>query len=440
MKQSFFCLIMLLSGCISSQSSAASHESPNANHFTILYTGSAYGEIKPCGCSKEGDLGGLSRRAAYIEQVRKENKDVILVDTGDNFKEASDQGILKAQTMLKGMKMMGYDIIAPGEKDFIYGVKIFNGNSIGLWGAGNLNFSGSERLAFSPYIIKELSWGYKVAIIPLLDQALFYSIRHSGIEIYDYAKTLENILEDIKKEDIDFIILLTHSPVEMAKELLKKEGINIIINGHIDNLTPEDEIIALKNKILAHPKERGQQIGRIDVFIENKRVHIENSFIPLTSRFKDHPMLAALYDEYNKKVEKLFFESLKRKKAGYSAKNYVSEKPCKECHPGEHRIWEKTRHASAFKTTLMRINKHHDPECIVCHTAGFGKEGGFISETATERLANVQCENCHGPGENHIKNVNDDYGVNAKDVCIKCHNKSHSPAFNFSKYWEKIKH
>ena len=34
----------------------------------ILYTGSVLGEVKPCGCAEEGDLGGILRRATIIEK------------------------------------------------------------------------------------------------------------------------------------------------------------------------------------------------------------------------------------------------------------------------------------------------------------------------------------------------------------------------------------
>jgi hypothetical protein len=86
------------------------------------------------------------------------------------------------------------------------------------------------------------------------------------------------------------------------------------------------------------------------------------------------------------------------------------------------------------------VNKSFDPECLVCHTTGFGKPGGFISEIDTPKLKNVQCEICHGVRLEHAQNPQGGFAGEAKAACGKCHVKKHSPKFNFSQYWPRIRH
>ena len=107
--------------------------------------------------------------------------------------------------------------------------------------------------------------------------------------------------------------------------------------------------------------------------------------------------------------------------------------------PHKHETWNKSRHGHAYET-LKRVNKAFDPECLECHVTGFDHAGGFVSEVDTPELKNVQCEVCHGPMLKHSENPQAGFGSNARQSCKYCHVKNHSPNFNFSKYWPKIKH
>ena len=80
---------------------------------------------------------------------------------------------------------------------------------------------------------------------------------------------------------------------------------------------------------------------------------------------------------------------------------YLGTKKCKMCHFKEHRTWKATKHASNFDA--LKGDEVKDPDCLKCHTTGYGKPGGFVSVEATPGLKGTGCEGCHGPGSEHIK-------------------------------------
>jgi len=112
---------------------------------------------------------------------------------------------------------------------------------------------------------------------------------------------------------------------------------------------------------------------------------------------------------------------------------YLSESTCRGCHPTAHNGVSDTAHARAFDT-LKRIGQSANPACLPCHTVGYGISGGFVSEATTPLLAGVQCENCHGPGGNHVADLAD---LKARPVisqagtlCGGCHTDFHHPTYD----------
>jgi len=55
----------------------------NGTSITLIYTSNTLGEVESCGCPEAGDAGGLGRRSYYIDTVRKEAKNLLILDGGD---------------------------------------------------------------------------------------------------------------------------------------------------------------------------------------------------------------------------------------------------------------------------------------------------------------------------------------------------------------------
>jgi hypothetical protein len=122
---------------------------------------------------------------------------------------------------------------------------------------------------------------------------------------------------------------------------------------------------------------------------------------------------------------------------------------CSTCHNGgpggqQYATWSTSRHAGALNS-LKSIGQGENPACVGCHTVGsYGlnadaalNNGGW-DETHVDRLAGVQCENCHGPGSDHH---DPDFASVGKtldaSLCGQCHNGIHHPTYD---EWQSSAH
>jgi hypothetical protein len=144
---------------------------------------------------------------------------------------------------------------------------------------------------------------------------------------------------------------------------------------------------------------------------------------------------------------------------GQDAKGEPLAANCTVCHngtiaPDKFTAWKASGHAEIF-TSNLNTSTYYREGCFACHTVGFNKDvsnGGFdeasdyaaflkaglinkpspdnwstvlSNHPSTAKLANIQCENCHGPNNDstlHMNNTIDSARVSiSSDVCGACH-------------------
>jgi hypothetical protein len=83
-----------------------------------------------------------------------------------------------------------------------------------------------------------------------------------------------------------------------------------------------------------------------------------------------------------------------------AGQTYIGVTKCSSCHFDKFQDWKKQqdKHAKAFD--ILPAAYQTDPNCLKCHTTGFGQPSGF-HKAADRQFAGVTCESCHGPGSKH---------------------------------------
>ena len=112
--------------------------------------------------------------------------------------------------------------------------------------------------------------------------------------------------------------------------------------------------------------------------------------------------------------------------------SYLGVEACTECHDEERKVWDATAHARAYET-LEKGFKEFNLDCVSCHVTGYGKPGGS-TVTFNEKLKDVGCEECHGPGSLHAKKPSDKKLIILKpepQSCVsQCHHPPHVEGFD----------
>lgn len=370
-----------------------------ASTLNIIYTGGVAGELEPCGCSPKTDFGGFGRRAGYLTGHLGMLSPYIMIDSGNFLDKDTPQGRLKAEAMVKALSIMEYDIVA---------------------------ISKNEK-QFPHDFLSALIGKYK---LPVVSDSTRYresaSLTRKGIKV-----NLSTNPRNLREGNLN--ILLSDIPVSEAKGL-EKWDIVILSSGEI---LEKPLNVNVNGMIIVAGYPKGERLGILTLRIDSKGrvLNFKHKWQALGRDIKEDINVRKILEDYDDRVVKLLEDDYKP-----PAKiSYFGVSKCAECHQPFNQSWIRTRHANAF-ATLKGVGKSGDPECLKCHTIGFGEQGGFHSMEKTPSLTDVQCEACHGPGRDHMTDFSRPMQPVTESVCLKCHTKSTSPDFNYPVYLEKVKH
>lgn len=187
--------------------------------------------------------GGFLRRAAMIDQMRKEDKDLLLLDSGDFSQGSPYYTMFKGDVETELMNIMGYDAATIGNHEFDFGLenmaRIFRKAKFPIVCA-NYDFTGTvvEGLV-KPYVIIKRK-GVRIGIFglsPKLD-GLVMASTCTGVRYSDPIKTANAVADKLKNEEkCDVVICLSHLGWDEAglndmEMMAKTRNIDLVLGGH----------------------------------------------------------------------------------------------------------------------------------------------------------------------------------------------------------------
>jgi len=256
--------------------------------LTILHTNDFHSHIDPFprDAPRNAGEGGMAKRAAMIEQIRKEQKNVLVFDAGDIFQGTPYFNYYKGELELKLMSAMGYDAAAIGNHDLDNGLE---GLDSQLKNAEfpfiNSNYDLSETILngkILPYkIFKKQGlrigvYGLGIELDGLVSKLNYGKAKY--LDPLEVALSMEKFLKEEKKTDL--IICLSHlgyaykekkiSDMVLAAETFHTD---LIIGGHTHTFLKKPENVTNKsgqNVLVNQVGFGGLILGRIDYFFEKE--------------------------------------------------------------------------------------------------------------------------------------------------------------------------
>lgn len=141
---------------------------------------------------------------------------------------------------------------------------------------------------------------------------------------------------------------------------------------------------------------------------------------------------------------------------------------CAYCHFTNTDQWKKTGHSTYFTRAIDgKVLEHYNSSCIECHVVGHNTEpaamnDGFDDVAKTlgwtfpaalqdgnwanmvanypdlAQMTNIQCENCHGPGSQHLGDKTKTDMTLSDAPCSRCHEKE--PYYRQATQWRESRH
>jgi hypothetical protein len=400
--------------------------------LTVFLTGNELGSLKPCGCSG-GQLGGLGRRSTVLKNAAKDKR--LILDTGSLVAGEGEQDLIKFNVIIRAFELLGYDLVNLTKDD----LKL--ARNLGLLGnmGPDLKVISADEGAVEANVPARFSKrlaldGKKYAVT-----VASFDIRSGGIEQVEELFGPASDLQDIK------ILIMRGCEPDKIDSVAKKLGfVDCVVCA--DDADDRPRVIGDPNRkpLVITAGRLGKYVGRLDVMAVKGSLELRFQPVAVTEDLEDlveDKALARLYEEYQLIVKESGLLERQGRISLPDGLKYAGSASCKACHTYEYEKWSKKKHADAY-ATLEKVGSAYDPECVVCHSVGMRYESGFGTPAKTPQLKDVGCENCHGPGSEHIETAGEKRTVEPRSECADCHTPYNSAHYsgNEAEYFEKIIH
>ena len=299
-------------------------------NIKLLGTSDIHGRVVPWsyGADVEDKSGSYAQIATYVKDVRKNNKNVVLVEVGDAIQDnqidvfAKDKKYYKDHPIPKVLNEMNYDIFVLGNHEFNFGMKaldeILKDIKAKKLTANFYHKKNDKRYIDATTIIEKD--GVKLGIIGLsTPMSAKFEEDTGNLKDMKFTSPTEEArtqVEKLKAKGVDAIIAVTHMGIDnennipdtgMRDVINAVDGIDVVIAGHMHKDVPSETI---KNTLITEPHRYGTVVSEVDLTFdindkkEVKLVKKESKTVPVKALEADKKIVE-IYKPYHEKLREL---------------------------------------------------------------------------------------------------------------------------------------
>ena len=230
-------LVLLMTGSAMAQ---------NDKQIVILHSNDTHSCIYPLNVNLADTAlagrGGYLRRAAFVEQQRKQYPNLLLIDSGDFSQGSPYYTLNKGEVEVGLMNIMRYDVATIGNHEFDFGLenmaRIFRMANFPIL-CSNYDFTGTPvEGTVKPWTIIKRD-GVKIGLFALDPKliGLVDTAKCQGVKYLDPVAKANEMAALLKAKKCDLVICVSHlgwDKVDMNDQIMiaGSRGIDLVLGGH----------------------------------------------------------------------------------------------------------------------------------------------------------------------------------------------------------------
>ena len=342
--------LLLITPALYSQDGVA----PNRVQITILGTTDLHGNIDPVDYyTNKPDNRGLAKISTLIKGIRKEQPNVLLIDSGDTIQGTPLESFHGRKNneppdpMMLVMNSLNYDSMTVGNHEYNFGLKVLEKarkEAKFPWLSANTYDNKTGKTHYQPYLVRELG-GVRIGILGLTTPGIpnwDNPPNYAGLEFHNpilEAKKWVPILRT--KEKVDLVVIAMHMGLEedlrtgqtnpgqvpdeneaiaIAKEV---PGVDLIFMGHTHRDVPS---LYINGVLLTQANAWGRHLARADVYLQKSETgwHVYAKTartIPSEDRIEPDPAVVKLAEPYDRETQEWLGRAIGESDVALTAKD-----------------------------------------------------------------------------------------------------------------------